>query len=100
MIPFVDGARFGRNPQISTAHLYTSWEGHFDKEERTTSRGPMRRGSEIAEGISAIVFQTVLDYKTGITTCPDDISIPEIPTVWDRDDYLCISTSTLSETKV
>lgn len=89
-----------RNPQIFTAHLDTSWEGHFDKEESTTSHGPKRRRSEIAEAISANVFQTVLDYKTGIINCLDDISIPEIPKVWDRNDYLCISTSTLSDTKV
>lgn len=43
----------------------------------------------IAEGISATVFRTVLDYyKTGIINCPDGISIPDLR---DTCDYLCIN---------
>jgi hypothetical protein len=51
---------------------------------------PNEKGEyEIAEGISATVFRTVLDYyKTGIINCPDGISIPDLR---DTCDYLCIN---------
>uniref|UniRef100_A0A8C5LC64 BTB/POZ domain-containing protein KCTD20 pseudogene n=1 Tax=Jaculus jaculus TaxID=51337 RepID=A0A8C5LC64_JACJA len=51
---------------------------------------PNEKGEyEIAEGISATVFHTVLDYyKTGIINCPDGISIPDLR---DTCDYLCIN---------
>ncbi|EHB02647.1 BTB/POZ domain-containing protein KCTD20 [Heterocephalus glaber] len=41
---------------------------------------PNEKGEyDIAEGISATVFHTVLDYyKTGIINCPDGIAVPDL----------------------
>ncbi|XP_040839196.1 BTB/POZ domain-containing protein KCTD20 isoform X4 [Ochotona curzoniae] len=86
----VDGTRFVVNPQIFTAHPDTMLGRMFGPGREYNFTRPNEKGEyEIAEGISATVFRTVLDYyKTGIINCPDGISIPDLR---DTCDYLCIN---------
>ncbi|XP_069879981.1 BTB/POZ domain-containing protein KCTD20 isoform X2 [Dipodomys merriami] len=86
----VDGTRFVVNPQIFTAHPDTMLGRMFGPGREYNFTRPNEKGEyEIAEGISATVFRTVLDYyKTGIISCPDGISIPDLR---DTCDYLCIN---------
>ncbi|XP_068015562.1 BTB/POZ domain-containing protein KCTD20 isoform X2 [Melanerpes formicivorus] len=86
----VDGTRFAVNPQIFTAHPDTMLGRMFGPGREYNFTRPNEKGEyEIAEGISAAVFRTVLDYyKTGIINCPDGISIPDLR---DTCDYLCIN---------
>ncbi|XP_048655917.1 BTB/POZ domain-containing protein KCTD20-like, partial [Marmota marmota marmota] len=86
----VDGTRFVVNPQIFTAHPDTMLGRMFGPGREYNFTGPNEKGEyEIAEGISATVFRTVLDYyKTGIINCPDGISIPDLRVTCD---YLCIN---------
>lgn len=86
----VDGTRFVVNPHIFTAHPDTMLGRMFGPGREYNFTRPNEKGEyEIAEGISATVFRTVLDYyKTGIINCPDGISIPDLR---DTCDYLCIN---------
>ncbi|KAM4835507.1 BTB/POZ domain-containing protein KCTD20 isoform 1-T4 [Thomomys bottae] len=86
----VDGTRFVVNPQIFTAHPDTMLGRMFGPGREYNFTRPNEKGEyEIADGISATVFRTVLDYyKTGIINCPDGISIPDLR---DTCDYLCIN---------
>ncbi|XP_006125357.2 BTB/POZ domain-containing protein KCTD20 isoform X1 [Pelodiscus sinensis] len=86
----VDGTRFVVNPQIFTAHPDTMLGRMFGAGRDYNFTRPNEKGEfEIAEGISATVFRTVLDYyKTGTINCPDGISIPDLR---DTCDYLCIN---------
>ncbi|GAB6023866.1 hypothetical protein CHUAL_008604 [Chamberlinius hualienensis] len=85
----VDNTRFIVDPAIFTQHPNTMLGRMFSSSLENNFTRPNERGEyEVAEGISATVFRSILDYyKTGIVRCPPCVSVPELR---EACDYLLI----------
>uniref|UniRef100_A0A8I5ZRS2 BTBD10/KCTD20 BTB/POZ domain-containing protein n=1 Tax=Rattus norvegicus TaxID=10116 RepID=A0A8I5ZRS2_RAT len=86
----VDNTRFVEDLSIFPAHPNTMLGRMFGSDREYNFSPPNEKGEyEVARGIGSTVFQAILDYyKTGIISCPDGISIPELR---EACNYLCIS---------
>ncbi|KAJ8257196.1 hypothetical protein GJAV_G00182960 [Gymnothorax javanicus] len=86
----VDGTHFVVDPAAFTAHPDTMLGRMFGPARQHNFTRPNGKGEyELAEGISAGIFQVILDfYRTGVLRCPDGMSVPELR---EACDYLCIN---------
>lgn len=85
----VDNRRFVVDPAIFSAHPNTMLGRMFGSASTPLLTRPNERGEyEVAEGISADLFKSILDfYRDGIIRCPNHVSICELR---DACDYLLI----------
>ncbi|KPP65823.1 BTB/POZ domain-containing protein 10-like [Scleropages formosus] len=86
----VDGTHFVVDPAAFIAHPDTMLGRMFGAARQHSITRPNGKGEyELAEGISAAIFQVILDfYKTGVLRCPDGVSVAELR---EACDYLCIN---------
>lgn len=86
----VDGKRFNVNPHLFTRHPNTMLGRMFGSSmENQLTLKPNDHGEyEVAKGISAALFRSILDYyKVGVVTCPSSESVQELH---EACDYLMI----------
>lgn len=83
----VDNTRFVLDPSLFTAHPNTMLGRMFSSGMEFTH--PNERGEyEVAEGISATVFRSILDfYKGRVIRCPPTVSVQELR---EACDYLLV----------
>ncbi|XP_014001567.1 BTB/POZ domain-containing protein KCTD20 [Salmo salar] len=88
----VDGSHFVVDPATFTAHPNTMLGRMFGPARQHNFTRPNGKGEyELTEGISASIFQVILNfYQTGVMRCPDGISVSELR---EACDYLCINFS-------
>ncbi|KAM6976524.1 BTB/POZ domain-containing protein KCTD20-like [Aplochiton taeniatus] len=86
----VDGSHFVVDPASFTAHPDTMLGRMFGPARQHNFTRPNGKGEyELIEGISANIFQVVLNfYQTGVMRCPDGVSVAELR---EACDYLCIN---------
>ncbi|XP_041701029.1 BTB/POZ domain-containing protein KCTD20 isoform X1 [Coregonus clupeaformis] len=90
----VDGSHFVVDPATFTAHPNTMLGSchcrMFGPARQHNFTRPNGKGEyELTEGISASIFQVILNfYQTGVMRCPDGVSVSELR---EACDYLCIN---------